>query len=221
MTCHLRLCWVCVYGIIPWELSSITSSSQSKTVYVVEAIIKGTLRKHWEIRKPRVACHWWWSLKWECLKKAHLTRVWAHQNHGGLSVRATCPLAPFWFRGHGRTLPNNFCVVMYKFEGLLQNQMDVNFFWHTYLHYEEISFYCHQTVGWNFVPFNFISCYTYDSHTSRHDAIAMLVLCRLGRQIPLDHAIISIAGKNQFSIIMHAMLICSAGLAVDPLPITP
>ena len=76
----------------------------------------------------------------------------------------------------------------------------------SYLHYEEISFYCHQTVGWNFVPFNFISCYTYDSHTSRHDAIAMLVLCRLGRQIPLDHAIISIAGKNQFSIIMHAML---------------
>ena len=61
-------------------------------------------------------------------------------------------------------------------------------------------------MGWNFVPFNFISCYTYDSHTSRHDAIAMLVLCRLGRQIPLDHAIISIAGKNQFSIIMHAML---------------
>ena len=46
---------VCVYGIIPWELSSITSSSQSKTVYVVEAIINGTLRKHREIRKPRVA----------------------------------------------------------------------------------------------------------------------------------------------------------------------
>ena len=44
-----------MYGIIPWELSSITSSSQSKTVYVVEAIIKGTLRKHREIRKPRVA----------------------------------------------------------------------------------------------------------------------------------------------------------------------
>ena len=62
------------------------------------------------------------------------------------------------------------------------------------MHYEQISVYCHQTVGWNFVPFNFISCYTYDSHTSRHDAIAMLVLCRLGRQIPLDHAIISITG---------------------------
>ena len=123
----------------------------------------------------------------------------------GLKRKGNLPFGPLRSRGHGRTLPNNFCVVTCKLEGLLQQRNGFQLFLHTYLHYEQISFYCHQTVGQNFVPFNFISCYTYDSH-SRHDAIAMLVLCRLGRQIPLDHAIISIAGKNQFSIIMHAML---------------
>ena len=85
--------------------------------------------------------------------------------------------------------------------------MDFNFLLHTYLTYLHSHFTVTKQWGRILYPStSYLVILTIVILHSRHDAIAMLVLCRLGRQIPLDHAIISIAGKNQFSIIMHAML---------------